>query len=112
MRPVKEREHIQMTCDCVGRCTILHVESWLDGETPQTWSWDFYTTADEGSFAHRLRVAWNLLRGKPACFQGVVLAYEDMQELRTFLEKTLPAKPKSAVTTEGTKRITWKEGAA
>lgn len=103
---------IRLDCDCVGRCSILCVdfEDWDDGE-PQTWHWDFYTNSGyDGSWRHRLRVIWNLLRGKDHYFHGTVHTIEEMRFLRAFLDQTLPRMtyPMPAVVATGGVPVTYK----
>lgn len=56
------------------------------------WMWDFYThSGNEHSFRHRLRICWNVIRGKEHYFHGTVHSVDDMRRLQKFLKETLPA---------------------
>jgi len=84
---------IKLDCDCIGRCAILVVDfDKLGYDTPEhQWMWDFYTNSSyDGSWRHRLRIIWNLLRGKEHFFHGTVHNVEDMERLQNFLTETLP----------------------
>jgi hypothetical protein len=93
---------LRLDCDCVDRCTILAVDFDRWGEDENTWTWDFYTNSGyDTSWRHRLRIIWNLLRGRDHYyFHGTVHTVEDMARLARFLQATLP-KPPIATTTGG-----------
>lgn len=87
-------EGIKLDCDCAGRCSVLCVDFDKYDESEHTWSWDFYTNSGyDHSWYHRVRIAWNVLRGKDHYFHGTVHTVKDMERLRSFLNQTLPSKP-------------------
>lgn len=106
--PRDEDRHIEgprLRCHC--RCSILNIDFDSYGDE-HTWSWDFYTNASQpdASWPHRLRIIWNLLRGKDHYFHGTVHTVKDMRLLLAFLHQTMPAPPvavawQPAITTTG-----------
>ena len=85
------KQSLKLDCDCIGRCSVLRVDFEKYDDGPEAWSWDFYTNSGyTHSFRHRLRIAWNVLRGAEHYFHGTVHLREEMERLQNFLEETLP----------------------
>lgn len=75
-----------LPCSCVGTCSIVlvtEVEEWNDD--PREFVIEQYTYVGAVTWRRRLKVAWNVLRGREEWTHGVCLTPEQGRELAEFL---------------------------
>lgn len=86
------KRQISLPCDCAGSCSVVLVTDWdpVDGD-PRDLYIDMYEHVQvAGSLHRRLRIAWNVLRGREPYMQGV--SFTDrvkVKRLRDFLTECL-----------------------
>lgn len=86
---------LALPCDCAGTCTVMLVSelgAW--GNDPQEIYVDFYEHLTlSGSVRKRVRLAWQVLRGKEAVDHGLVFdEAEKLWRLVDFLVAILPSR--------------------
>lgn len=83
-----EKQHILVSCRCVGTCAHLGMEYWPDDDP--VWGELYVAATRPGSrWRDRLKATWTILRGREHVLHGICLERPDVERLRDFLDGTL-----------------------
>lgn len=87
----RSEDDLVLRCDCVGACAAVAVAQSWDEDNRLQYRFAFYehVAAQEG-WRGRLRIAWQVLRGRGPYVHGLVLYAEKAAQLRDFLVRTVP----------------------
>lgn len=75
-------------CDCIGGEHYIMFHYSEGGEEPPLLFVDLCATI-KCSFWIRAKEAWNILTGKPACYDGIILSKDKCNEVISFVKDSI-----------------------
>ena len=76
----------EVPCDCVGRCNILFISEWSNGDgEPGEQYFAFYSGHREDTWRQRVRSAWLTLRGKGGYYHCICSTPQQGRQLGEWL---------------------------
>jgi len=83
------KDSIEVVCECVGRCGVLHIEKY-DDDIESMWDIQYFIPARyarEVGLKDTLKLIWALITGKKYWIYDIILNKQQIEKLKGYLDK-------------------------